>query len=146
MTDEGEPNNKSLRHIVEGWGKAVPATSYYFYAYNLAEVSAPNPMITKWGTDIPIVYTKGACRYWQPETLPNFETCLHAHTLGVRLAWDPGLSPAAVVADLHEKFYGAAPRLEVAWPIRRSRSKASASSSRTCTRSSTRRPVSPRRR
>jgi hypothetical protein len=108
MTEDGEPNNKGLRYLVEGWGKAVPAASYYFYAYNLAEVSAPNPMITKWGTDIPIIYQKGACRYWQPETLPNFETCLHAHTLGIRLAWDPAGSPKEIIAELHEKFYGSA--------------------------------------
>jgi hypothetical protein len=108
MTDDGEPNNKDLRNLVEGWGKAVAATSYYFYGYNLAEVSSPNPMITKWGTDIPIIYTKGRCRYWQPETLPNFETCLHAHTLGIRLAWNPEESPRAIVDELHEKFYGSA--------------------------------------
>ena len=47
MNDLGEPNNPSLRHLVEGWGKVVPATSYYFYGYNLAEVSSPNPMLTK---------------------------------------------------------------------------------------------------
>jgi hypothetical protein len=108
MTDPGEPNNKSLRHIVEGWGKAAEATSYYFYAYNLAEVSSPNPMITKWGTDIPIIYAKGKCRYWQPETLPNFETCLHAHWLGLRLAWDPALSPKELIDELHQRFYGSA--------------------------------------
>ena len=108
MTDEGEPNNKGLRFLVEGWGKAVPATSYYFYAYNLAEVSAPNPMITKWSVDIPIIYDKGKCRYWQPETLANFETCLHAHTLGIRMAWNPEESPKAIIDELHARFYGAA--------------------------------------
>lgn len=108
MTDDGEPNNKDYRYLVEGWGKAVPATSYYFYAYNLAEVSAPNPMITKWGTDIPIIYAKGSCRYWQPETIPNFESCLHAHTLGIRMAWDVQQSPAVILDELHERFYGAA--------------------------------------
>jgi hypothetical protein len=108
MTDDGEPNNKSFRELVEGWGKAAPATSYYFYGWFLAEASAPNPMIAKWGTDIPYVYARGNCRYWQPETITNFESCLHAHTLGVRLAWDPALTPADVVRELHEKFYGSA--------------------------------------
>jgi hypothetical protein len=110
MTDKGEPNNAGLRFLVEGWGKAVSATSYYFYGYNLAEVSAPNPMITKWGVDIPIIYEKGKCRYWQPETLPNFETCLHAHTLGMRLAWDPAGTPGKIIDELHDKFYGSAAR------------------------------------
>ena len=29
LNDPGEPNNKSMQHLVEGWGKVVPATSYY---------------------------------------------------------------------------------------------------------------------
>ncbi|MFO0880598.1 MAG: DUF4838 domain-containing protein [Gemmataceae bacterium] len=110
MTDDGEPNNKGLRFLVEGWGKAVPATSYYFYAFYLAEASAPNPMIVKWGVDAPLAYHRGACRYWQPETLPNFETCMHALILGNRLAWDPDQSPLQIVDELHEKFYGEAAR------------------------------------
>jgi hypothetical protein len=105
MSDDGEPNNKALRALVEGWAKAAPATSYYFYAYNLAELSGPNPMITKWGHDIPFVYRKGNCKYWQPETLPNFETSLHAHWLGMRLAWNPQQDPKAIIRELHEKFY-----------------------------------------
>jgi len=106
MTDEGEPNNRDLRALVEGWAKAAPAVSYYFYGWFLAEASAPNPMIAKWSVDIPYVYLKGNCRYWQPETMTNFETSLHAHVLGIRLAWDPSLKPETVVAELHEKFYG----------------------------------------
>ncbi|MBY0231530.1 MAG: DUF4838 domain-containing protein [Gemmataceae bacterium] len=109
MTDDGEPNNKSFRFLVEGWGKASEATSCYFYAYNLAEVSAPNPMIAKWGINIPFMYDKGKCKYWQPETLPNFETCLHAHWLGNRLAWAEA-DPKALIDELHTRFYGAAAR------------------------------------
>jgi hypothetical protein len=110
ITDDGEPNNKAFRALVRGWARAAPATSYYFYAWFLAELSGPNPMITKWGTDVPFVYREGNCRYWQPETMPNFESCLHAHTLGIRLAWDPSQDPRAVVRELHEKFYGSAAR------------------------------------
>jgi hypothetical protein len=106
MSDDGEPNNKSLRYLVEGWAKVSGATSYYFYAYNLAELSGPNPMITKWGHDIPYIYRKGKCRYWQPETLSNFETSLHAHWLGMRLAWNPTQKPAELIKDLNTRFYG----------------------------------------
>lgn len=106
MTDDGEPNNKAFRTLVKGWGKAASATSYYFYGWNLAELSGPNPMIAKWSIDIPYVYKKGNCKFWQPETVPNFESCLHAHTLGIRLAWDPSQDPRAIVRELHEKFYG----------------------------------------
>ena len=108
MADDGEPNNKTLRYLVEGWGKVVPATSYYFYGYFLAEVSSPNPMITKWGMDIPYVYQYGNCKYWQPETLTNFETSLHALNLGLQMAWDTKQDPNAIIAELHEKLYGSA--------------------------------------
>src|SRR5262245_12567287 len=101
MSDDGEPNNKVLRYLVEGWGKMVPATSYYFYAYNLAELSSPNPMITRWGHDIPYIYQKGKCLYWQPETLTNFETSMHAHHVGLRMAWDNALDSKAIVKELH---------------------------------------------
>ena len=106
MSDPGEPNNVALRDLVEGWGKTLPATSYYFYGYYLAEVASPNPMMTKWGRDIPFIYAKGACKYWQPETITNFETSLHALYLGNRLARDNTLNPLAIFAELHEKFYG----------------------------------------
>jgi hypothetical protein len=106
MSDDGEPNNKVLRGLVEGWAKVVPATSYYFYAYNLAEVASPNPLITRWSHDVPYVFARGNCKYWQPETLANFETSLHAHCLGIRLAWDPKQDPRAIVDELHAKFYG----------------------------------------
>lgn len=108
MTEEGEPNNADLRRIVEGWGKAVEMTSYYFYGWFLAELSAPNPMIKKWSVDIPIVYQKGACRFWQPETITNFESSMHALYLGSRLAWDPQQQPAEIIDELHQKFYGTA--------------------------------------
>lgn len=108
MTDDGEPNNKTLRSLVEGWATKVEATSYYFYGFYLAEVSAPNPMITKWSVDIPFIYKHGKCGYWQPETLSNFESCMHALNLGFRMAWDTSRDPKEIIGELHEKFYGRA--------------------------------------
>lgn len=106
MSDPGEPNNADLRDIVEGWGRVVQATSYYFYGWFLAELSGPNPMIRKWSKDIPFVYEKGACRFWQPETISNFESSMHALHLGNRMAWDPSQDPALIIDELHQKFYG----------------------------------------
>ncbi len=106
MTDDGEPNNKALRYLVEGWGKAAKMTSYYFYGWNLAEPAAPNPFITKWSVDIPIIYEKGNCRLWQPETTANFESTLHGLYLGIRLAWDPRQDPRAIIDEFHQVFYG----------------------------------------
>jgi hypothetical protein len=115
MNDDGEPNNKVLRELVEGWGKVVPATAYYFYAYNLAEVSSPIPLIARWSHDVPYVFEKGKCKYWQPETLANFETSMHAHCLGLRLAWDPKQDPRAIIDELHAKFYGSAGKAMAAY-------------------------------
>jgi hypothetical protein len=115
MTDDRVPGNKDLRYLVEGWGKASEKTSVYFYAYNLAETTAPNPLITKWGVDVPIVMANG-CKFWQPETLSNFETTLHGLYLGLRLAWNPALKPDDVFAELNGRFYGAAaPQMTAYW-------------------------------
>ncbi|MBM4037499.1 MAG: DUF4838 domain-containing protein [Planctomycetes bacterium] len=108
MNDDRVPGNPSLRAIVEGWGRKAKATSYYFYAYFLAEVTAPQPMLTKWGHDVPYVLAKGNCRFWQPETLPNFETMMYALYMGNRLAWDPTEKPQDVYREINERFYGAA--------------------------------------
>ncbi len=107
MTDDNVPGNKDLRYLIEGWGKKARMTSYYAYAYNLAETSAPQPMLTKWGTDVPIILANN-CQFWQPETLPNFETHLHALYLGNRLAWDPKLKPQDVIDEINTRFYGSA--------------------------------------
>jgi len=109
MTDDAVPDNKTLRYIVEGWGRAASTVSYYAYGYNLAEVSAPNPMITKWGIDIPIAL-KNNCKFWMPETMPNFETCMPAIYMANRLAWDSTQKPEAIIDELMQKFYGHAAR------------------------------------
>jgi hypothetical protein len=56
------------------------------------------------------------CRYWQPETLANFEVTMHANYLGMRLAWDPTQKPEAIFEELHKLFYGAAAKeMETYW-------------------------------
>lgn len=115
MTDDGEPNNAAFRELVTGWAQAADMLSYYFYGWFLAEASAPCPFITKWATNIPIVYEQGRCRLWQPETVPSFETNLHALYMGIRMAWDPSQDPLAIVEELHERFYGSAARQMAAY-------------------------------
>lgn len=115
MTDDRVPGNKDLRYIIEGWGKAAKMISVYFYAWFLAEPVAPNPMLTKWGTDVPIVL-RNNCQFWQPETISNFETSMHALYLGCRLAWDPQLKPDDVIAEINTRFYGnAAKEMTAYW-------------------------------
>lgn len=107
MNDDRVPGNKDVRALIEGWGKAARSTSIYFYAYNLAETSAPSPLLAKWSHDVPYVL-RNQCQFWQPETLANFDTMLHANYLGLRLAWDPRLKPADVIDEVNTRFYGAA--------------------------------------
>lgn len=107
MTDDRVPGNTQLRYLVEGWGKKARMTSIYMYGWFLAEPSAPNPMLTKWGTDVPYVLQHNA-KLWQPETQPNFETSMHALYLGCRLAWNPALKPQDIFDEMHAKFYGRA--------------------------------------
>lgn len=107
MTDDGEPNNKDFRYLVEGWAKAAPNLSYYLYAFNLAEIAGPQPFITKWSVDLPIIY-RNHCKFWQPETVTNFETATHMLWLGNRMALDPNQDPAKIVAELNQMFYGPA--------------------------------------
>ncbi|MBA3416321.1 MAG: DUF4838 domain-containing protein, partial [Chloroflexia bacterium] len=116
MNDDRVPDNKELRHIVEGWGKASRMTSRYFYGWFLAEPVAPNPMIRKWSHDVPYVLGVGNCKFWTPETTANFDTSLHALYLGNRLAWDPALKAEDVIREINDKFYGAAaPQMTAYW-------------------------------
>ena len=115
MTDNKVPGNKQLRYLVEGWGKKSKMTSVYFYGWFLAEPSAPNPMLTKWGIDVPIVF-KNNCQFWQPETLANFETSMHALYMGCRLAFDSSQKPQDIFDDINTKFYGnAAKEMTAYW-------------------------------
>lgn len=115
ISDERAPGNKDLRKIIEGWGKRARAVSIYFYGWFLSEPVAPNPMMTKWGHDVPFVLANNA-RFWQPETLPTFESNLYGLYMGMRLAFDARLKPADVIADLERRFYGAAaPAMHEYW-------------------------------
>lgn len=105
LTDDREPNNRALRDLVAGWGRASSGFGIYLYGWNLSEMTAPNPMITKWGVDTLFLLRNG-CRYFMPETSSNFETSMHALYMGSKLAWDPTLKPEDVIDDLHERFYG----------------------------------------
>ena len=81
-----------------------------------AETTAPNPYITQWCEDLPFIYEKGNCAFWQPETISNFETTLHALYLGIRMAWNPKQDPRAIVDEINRNFYGhAAPQMAAYW-------------------------------
>ena len=101
------PSCNSLKPIVEGWGKAVKMLSMYQYGYNLAEVTCPFPMITKWSEDLPVLF-KSNVRLWTPETMPNFESTLPGMYLGVRMSWYTQAEPESILTEFFSGFYGAA--------------------------------------
>jgi hypothetical protein len=114
MVNPDCPSCKSLRPIVEGWGKAA-TMSMYQYGYNLAEVSCPFPMITKWSEDLPILFENNV-KLWTPETMPNFESTLPGLYLGVRMSWHTKANPKDVLDEFFARFYGAAARpMESYW-------------------------------
>jgi hypothetical protein len=101
------PNEYWLRELVQGWGKAGAHLSAYWYGINLAEISAPCPFITKWGTDIQILLQNGL-QNWVPETMNGWDSMLPGYVLASRLTFYPDEKPEAILVDLWTKFYGAA--------------------------------------
>lgn len=107
LTDEACPTARALRKAIEGWSERTPRLGYYAYLYNLSETSAPNPLIRRLSAEIPYLLWHKVV-FWQPETMPNFDTSLPGLWLSIRLPWDSRLEPAAVLDDLYRGFYGAA--------------------------------------
>jgi len=107
MTTPGTPNKTWLLDMVEGWGKQPSSLGYYAYGMNLAELTAPCPFITKWGTDIPVIM-KNNLKYWGPETMNGWESMMPGYYLSARLTFDPTEKVDDILKDLWERFYGAA--------------------------------------
>lgn len=107
------PDNDSLNYIVEGWGKKSKAVSYYLYGYFLAAPISTFPCFRKWAHDIKVLYAKGSCRYWQPETMSNNEFFAMAGWMGQRMAWDPSQDPWKLLREANDALYG--PAAETMW-------------------------------
>lgn len=115
VTEPGDPDGGALRKNIEGWGKAAKMTGSYAYGWFLCEQSAPNPMITKWGVDVPFALQNG-CQFFQPETTSNFETSMHALWMALRLCWNPNQEPSEIVNEINTRFYGnAAQEMAAYW-------------------------------
>lgn len=105
LSDDACPGATDLRKNVEGWSARATRLAYRSYGYNLAEPSAPNPMLRKWSFDLPFMFAHKVA-FFQPETLANFDTSLPALYLGIRLAWDTRRQPAIIADEIFERFYG----------------------------------------
>lgn len=115
MTWTNHPNGTWLLDMVQGWSKVSPRIGYYAYGMNLAELSAPNPFITKWGTDIPLVLSNH-CAFWMPETMGGWESMMPGFYLSMRLTFDPKEYQGAILSELWARFYGpAAEPMERYW-------------------------------
>jgi hypothetical protein len=92
--------------MIEGWGKASPGgVSYYNYMFNLAEYSAPYPMMHQMKEELPIIYANHV-KYWQPEGMANFDEVLPGLYLTMRKAWNPNANSDAVLDEFFTRFYG----------------------------------------
>jgi hypothetical protein len=104
MTWPNHPDGSTVKDMLQGWAKASTSIGYYAYGMNLAELSAPNPFITKWSTDLPIILASN-CPYWMPETMGGWESMMPAFYLSTRLTFDPSLSPQPILDELFTRFY-----------------------------------------
>ncbi len=115
MNDPKAPGSKELLELVKAWNRKDRALSYYAYAFNLADVAAPYPMIKKWSEDLPVIFA-GNYRYWMPETVAAYETNFIAMYLGMRLSYDPKMKVSDILSDLYGKCYGnAAAAMQKYW-------------------------------
>jgi len=106
MTDNC-PSRREIKAIVEGWAKASKSVAYRGYLFNLAEYSAPYPMIHQMKEELPIFYANNI-KYWQPEGMSNNDSILPGHYLSIRKAWNPQESSEAILNEFYSRFYGAA--------------------------------------
>jgi hypothetical protein len=106
MTDNC-PSRMQLRPIIEGWGKVTPNVAYYNYMFHLAEVSVPYPMLHQMKEELPIIYANNV-KFWQPETMPNFESVLPGMVLTLRKSWNPQQDSQQILDGFFTGFYGAA--------------------------------------
>jgi len=100
-------SRQHVKTALEAWSKASPSLSYYNFMYNLAEISAPYPMMHQMSEELPLLYANKV-KYWQPEGTPDNDAILPGHYLSLRLAWDPGQKPQAVLDEFFHRFYGSA--------------------------------------
>jgi hypothetical protein len=107
MTWTNHPNEYWLRDMVQGWGKKAARLNAYWYGMNLAEISAPNPFITKWGTDIPLLL-ENHMTVWAPETMGGWESMLPGYVLASRMTFYGNEKADDILQDLWTRFYGPA--------------------------------------
>ena len=100
-------NEYWLRDLVQGWNKAGARINAYWYAINLAEISAPCPFIGKWSKDLAILL-ENKIDEWGPEYMNGWESMMPGYYLSIRMMFHANEKPADILADLWTNFYGPA--------------------------------------
>ena len=103
----GHANEFWLRDMVQGWAREDVRLGAYWYGINLAELSAPCPFITKWGTDIRILLESNLAA-WNPETMNGWDSMMPGYYLAARIAFDASEKPEDILAEMWPLFYGGA--------------------------------------
>ena len=63
-------------------------------------------MMHQMSAELPVLY-KNNLKFWQPETMPNFESVLPGMVLTMRKAWSPNENSQAILDEFFSRFYGA---------------------------------------
>jgi len=100
-------NEYWLRDLVEGWNKKGAKINAYWYAINLAEISAPCPFIAKWSADLKILLDNNV-EEWGPEYMNGWESMMPAYYMSIRMMFHKDEKPDEILNDLWTKFYGPA--------------------------------------
>ena len=100
-------NEYWLRDLVRGWNDVGADIGAYWYGINLAEISAPCPFITKWGTDVAFLLENNLTE-WMPETMNGWDSMLPGYWLALRMTFHAQETPEEILDDLWTRFYGAA--------------------------------------
>jgi hypothetical protein len=101
------PSRKQQLEMTDGWAKIAHRLGYYNYMYNLADATLPMFKYTPCKEEFPYLAKKGLS-FMTIEVLSNWYLYGPQIYLSLRMAYDPALDPAKLMADYYEKFYGPA--------------------------------------
>lgn len=107
------PSRPQVRPLLEGWSKVSRRLSYTPVLFHRVEMTVPFPQIHLMKSELPILLASNI-EYWQPQTMPNFESMLPGLWLTLRKTWNRDADSDQVLVEFFSRFYGAAQK-----PMRR---------------------------
>ena len=107
LGDPDCPTRTQMTGMVDGWAERASHLGYYNYMYNLADATLPFFKYTPCQVEFPALADRGLA-FMTIEIVSNWYIYGPQMYLSLRMAYDPTLDPAAVMADYYDKFYGPA--------------------------------------